>query len=44
MKRERKAKAEEVMSETAGCGKHAEEDRKAIEREFRTKIICEETR
>jgi len=31
------------MRETAGCGKHAE-DRKAIEREFRTKITCEETR
>lgn len=43
MKRERKTEAEEVMRETAGCGKHAE-DRKAIEREFRTKITCEETR
>lgn len=31
MKRERKTEAEEVMRETAGCGKHAEEDRKAID-------------
>lgn len=33
MKRERKTEAEEVMRETAGCGEHAEEDRKAIDRE-----------
>ncbi len=33
MMSERKTEAEEVMRETAGCSKQAEEDRKAIDRE-----------